>query len=167
MIYSGIGARDTPPEYLERMSSIGRFMASWGHILRSGAAPGADTYFEIGCDQKEGTKEIYLPYKGFRGHSSSLFGSSSEARMLAKEFHPNWVNLGCIGREFMARNAYQILGLDLKTPTHFVVCWTPNGKIVGGTGQALRMAEHYKIPVFNLASMTLADISDGIIDIVG
>ena len=32
----------------------------------------------------------------------------------------------------------------------FVLCWTPYGAAAGGTGQALRIAEHHHIPVFNL-----------------
>jgi hypothetical protein len=31
-----------------------------------------------------------------------------------------------------------------------VVCWTKDGKSSGGTGQALRIAEYYSIPIFNL-----------------
>jgi hypothetical protein len=151
MIYSGIGARDTPPETLKLMRSVGRFMASWGHTLRSGGANGADSAFEEGCDEHDGTKEIYLPREAFRGNLSPLFGSCLAARQIARQFHPYWDNLGDLGRDFMARNAYQVLGKDLKTPADFIVCWTKNGKPVGGTGQALRMAEHYHIPVVNFA----------------
>ena len=49
----------------------------------------------------------------------------------------------------MARNGYQILGKDLKTPVRFVICYTPNGDRIGGTAQALRIAMDLKIPVFN------------------
>ena len=45
---------------------------------------------------------------------------------------------------------YQVLGEDLQTPTSFIVCWTKDGKASGGTGQALRVAKKYDIPVFNL-----------------
>ena len=51
----------------------------------------------------------------------------------------------------MARNAYCMLGPDLKSPVDFVLCWTPNAKVVGGTGQGLRIALDYNIPIFNLA----------------
>jgi len=166
MIYTGIGSQETPKDILEKMTSIGRFMASWGHTLRSGGAKGADSAFEKGCVNKEGKMQIFLPWQGFRHNQSDLFGSTKEARMLTKDFHPNWMVLGHAGREFMARNAYQILGLDLKTPTDFVVCWTPNGKITGGTGQALRMADHYRIPVFNFGSMSVQDVGDAIEDII-
>jgi hypothetical protein len=50
----------------------------------------------------------------------------------------------------MNRNAMQILGEDGNTPVEMVVCWTKDGKASGGTGQALRIAEYYSIPIFNL-----------------
>jgi hypothetical protein len=43
-----------------------------------------------------------------------------------------------------------MLGSDLKSPVNMVVCWTPRGEATGGTGQAIRMARHYGIPVYNL-----------------
>lgn len=162
MIYTGIGARKTPQDILKAMWSFGRFMASWQHTLRSGGAEGADETFEIGCATNGGKMEIYLPYRRFRGNKSELFGSTPEARRIAKEFHPNWGALGSKGRDFMGRNVYQILGAGLDKPSDFVVCYTMNGLITGGTGQALRMAEAYKIPIFNFGSMSLDDMNEQI-----
>ena len=31
-----------------------------------------------------------------------------------------------------------------------MICWTPDGKIVGGTATALKLTMKYDIPVFNL-----------------
>jgi hypothetical protein len=53
-------------------------------------------------------------------------------------------------KKLMARNCHQVLGQDLKTPVDFIVCWTKNGNINGGTGQALRIAKKLNIPVYNL-----------------
>ena len=166
MIYAGIGSRETPKDILSAMTSVGRFMATWGHTLRSGAAPGADSAFEYGAVSKGGEVEIYLPYKGFKGHHSELFGSTKEARQLAAKFHPNWANVGCMGRDFHGRNCYQILGPGLDSPADFVVCWTPKGKTVGGTGQSIRMAEHYDIPIFNLGSMSLDEANEKITELL-
>lgn len=162
MIYTGIGARKTPKEFQDSMTYMAKFMAGFGATLRSGGAPGADTAFEDGCESGGGLKEIYLPFKGFNRNDSSLFGSTKEARQIAKEYHPKWDILGDTGRAFMGRNTYQVLGLDLKTPTKFILCWTPGGKPVGGTSQALRMAKDFKIPVFNMGSMSLEDINNEI-----
>jgi hypothetical protein len=58
----------------------------------------------------------------------------------------------------MARNAYHVLGPDLKTPSQFVVCWTPDGCIdqagrsrqTGGTVQAVAIATSNGIEVIKL-----------------
>ena len=164
MIYTGIGARDTPKELLGPMANLAKGLAKMGHTLRSGGAVGADTAFESGCEQANGEREIYLPKQRFNRNPSPLFGSSKEARQIAKLFHPYWANLGCYGRDFMGRNTYQILGLNLKTPADFVVCWTKNGKPIGGTGQALRMADHYHIPIFNLGEHSLGVINEKLME---
>ena len=52
----------------------------------------------------------------------------------------------------MARNSYQVLGRNLDDPVEFVICWTPGGSGSGGTGQAIRIAKDYQIPVFDLGS---------------
>lgn len=44
----------------------------------------------------------------------------------------------------------QILGKNLDKPVEFVVCWTKNGKDIGGTGAAIRCALDHGIPVYNL-----------------
>lgn len=158
--YAGIGARATPPEILKSMQACASSLARAGLTLRSGGAAGADEAFESGANSANGPTEIYLPWKGFRKNQSTRYGSSREARLLAKEFHPNWANVSCAGRDFHARNVYQILGNTLDTPSAFVICWTHLGETKGGTGQAIRMAEHYKIPVFNLGSLSLEQASD-------
>lgn len=169
MIYTGIGSRSTPQDILEAMQSVGRFMAHQGHILRSGGAAGADEAFEIGCDEANGTKEIFLPYMRFRNNEAGpeFWGACPNALRIARQFHPNWRALGSLAWQFMGRNTYQILGKDLKTPTEFVLCWTPGGKSVGGTSQAIRLADHYRIPVFNLGSKSLDEVDDGISEIIG
>lgn len=166
MIYTGIGARSTPPEIRKAMVSMGRFMAEWGHTLRSGGAQGADEAFETGCDERNGEKEIYLPFARFRGNESPLFGSCREARMIAKKYHPVWEILGDTARDFMGRNTYQILGKDLKTPTDFVICWTHNGAEKGGTSQAIRLAKDYGIPVINLGSDSLSKSEEKLMKLI-
>jgi hypothetical protein len=145
--YAGIGSRKTPKEIKSVMTDIAELLKSKDYILRSGGADGADTYFENGSGD---LNEIYLPWEGFNGSKSKLFECSEEAMIMAKKYHPRWNQLSEAGKKFMARNCYQVLGLDLNTPVEFIVCWTPNGGIAGGTGQALRIAKDYGIPVFNL-----------------
>jgi hypothetical protein len=164
MIYAGIGSRKTPVDVLELMHNLGKNLGKAGAMLRSGGAKGADKAFELGCISVDGEKEIFLPYKGFNGSDSPFYTVTPEARRIAKQFHPNWPGLGDVGRDFMGRNAYQVLGYKLDTPAHLIICWTPGGKITGGTGQALRMAQHFNIPVVNLASQSLEEASEIIME---
>lgn len=160
-IYTGIGARKTPTDVLDNMQLIARKMAKQGYILRSGGADGADSAFEVGCDQVQGKKEIYLPWKRFNNNPSEFMYPIPEAYTIAAEFHPNWKILSNAAQNFMARNAHQILGQDLKTKANLVICWTPKGQIIGGTGQALRMAEAFNIPVMNLFNQDIEIKDDG------
>lgn len=142
-IYTGIGSRETPESVLRKMTKIAQILGNAGWTLRSGGAPGADTAFEQGS----ALKEIYLPWKGFSGNPSPLYEISKEATALAEQFHPAWDRCGKAAKLFHSRNVYQVLGYDLKTPASFVICWHQG---TGGTLQACRVAEAYKIPIFNM-----------------
>lgn len=168
-IYAGIGSRETPEEVLQLMVRIGAVMAQAGWVLRSGHAPGADQAFERGCDLAHGQKEIYLPWDGFEGASCSWpgfycgFRSKREealAEKVAVRFHPAWHNCSQGAKKMHTRNVQQVGGYDLEVPTEVVICWTKGGKRGGGTGQALRIAEYYKIPIFDLAVHSVQQIQD-------
>jgi hypothetical protein len=147
--YAGIGSRETPDEILTIFENIGSYLAQKSFILRSGGAEGADQAFERGCDKANGKKEIYLPWKNFEGSNSNLIVQQGKAYEIAEKLHPYWHNLKDGARKLQARNSHQVLGKDLNTPSSFIVCWTKNGKDVGGTAQAIRIARHYEIPIFN------------------
>ena len=152
LIYSGIGSRETPKDICKIFESIGEELAKRKFLLRSGGAQGADEAFEIGCKKINGFRDIYLPWAKFRNNDSMLYDVTPEAVELAEKFHPAWDKLSDSGKQLMARNSFQILGDDLKTPSDFVVCWTLDGKPVGGTAQAIRIAEYYNIPIFNFGN---------------
>lgn len=147
--YTGIGSRETPIEILSVFTKVGKFLANKGYILRSGHAEGADSAFEYGCDLASGNKEIYLPWNGFEGSDSKLIVNDSNAFEIAEKFHPYWHNLKQGARKLQARNSHQVLGWDLETPSKFIICWTKNGSGSGGTGQAIRIAKAYDIPIFD------------------
>lgn len=148
--YAGIGSREAPDDVLAVMEKLGYSLAKKGFVLRSGAANGSDTAFEKGCDRADGKKEIYLPWKGFNDSVSNLYGVSQAARELAFDYHPNLYSLSDGAVKLMCRNGYQVLGLKLNSRSLFVICYTKDGKASGGTGQAIRIAEAYSVPVFNL-----------------
>jgi hypothetical protein len=147
--YAGIGSRETPTEILTVFENIGQYLAQNNFILRSGHADGADQAFERGCDKVNGKKEIYLPWNGFEGSKSNLIVEYGEAYEIGEKFHPYWHNLKDGAKKLQARNSHQVLGKDLNTPSKFIICWTKNGKGQGGTGQALRIAKHYHISIFD------------------
>jgi len=163
MSYAGIGSRKTPKDIQKMMIQIGSMYASLGYVLHSGGAEGADTAFATGHGFIAPlNKEIFLPWNNFNQKTiqeqTTTIGVSMEAYAIARKYyiHPNknknWNDLKSATKKLMARNAYQILGPTLNKPVDFVVCWTEDGKELGGTSQAIRMANSLKIPVFNLGN---------------
>ena len=156
MFYTGIGSRETPKFIGAYMTHAAQVLDSVGYILRSGAANGADTFFEQGAK----TKHIFLPWKGFNKNASTRYQISDEALALASEHHPAWDKLSEPARKLMGRNCYQVLGVELDTPSDFVLCWTPDGceshlkrtSKTGGTGLAISLASKLSIPIYNLAN---------------
>lgn len=147
--YAGIGSRNLPKDIEEIFVILGEYFGNSGVILRSGGAKGADQAFEKGCDISNGNKEIYLPWYRFENSNSNLIVSNPKAFEIAEKYHPYWQNLKQGGKKLQARNSHQILGLDLKSPCDFIMCYTKNGKGSGGTGQALRIGRDYNIPIFD------------------
>jgi hypothetical protein len=145
--YSGIGSRETPEDILNIMSKIAIFLSKQNFLLRSGGADGADSAFESGCDKVRGKKEIYLPWKNFNKNPSKDYYVSAAALSLAEKYHPTWASLSHGARLLHGRNCYQVLGLELNTPSSFIICWH---KGFGGTMQAVRLAKSYRVPVYNL-----------------
>ena len=154
-IFAGIGSRETPKYVQLYMIKTAEYLGDF--TLRSGHADGADKAFEKGCDNVGGKKEIYLPWKKFNGSDSELYNISDEAFAIAEKYHPAWDKLSDGAKKLMARDCMQVLGEDLNTPADFILCWTKNGKITGGTGQALRIAIDYKIPIFNFGNYIKED----------
>lgn len=163
--FTGVGSRETPCEIKTRMSLIAKIFTLAGWTLRSGAAMGADSAFERGCDIFKGPKEIYLPWKNFMNHPSSLCRPSEEAITLVEQFHPAPGALTRAAKLLHARNCHQVLGGDLKTPSRVLVCWTKDGctdrasrtRQTGGTGTAIVCAADNGIPVYNLFNEVTAE----------
>ena len=137
-LYAGIGARSTPQNILELMTSISKKLYQNDYILRSGGAQGADSAFECGVLNKI-NKEIY------KANDATIASIK-----LASRYHNNWSACSPYVKKLHGRNALIILGLNFKSPVNFVICWTPNGSDVGGTGLAIRIAKDHNIPVLNL-----------------
>jgi hypothetical protein len=176
--YTGIGSRETPLPILVLMQGLGNLLCELGWVLRSGAAPGADTAFESGALTRRpkygGANrpiQIWLPWPGFEkrpeGNGWDYVVGSPKDEEIAERFHPAWHKCSQGAKKLHTRNVGQILGqrivnygsendpdpevYEYREPvSEFVICWTPGGKGGGGTGQALRIAKHYEVPIFDL-----------------
>lgn len=170
---AGIGSRETTPEGKNLLKQAFFELATlYGIGCRSGGAAGADMACEAGCDLGRGQKQIFLPWEGFMPYPKVLgspkrfstepgvfFIQEAEAlrraTAVAEHFHPGFGTMGQGVKKLMIRNSFQILGPAClkQSMSNMVVCWAkPTGptSVAGGTGQAVRIAEALRIPVFNL-----------------
>lgn len=164
MIYAGVGSRQTPSETCESMTSIAYQMAASKWQLRSGYADGADKAFGMGAAQQSeesGEPERYTMYLPWSGFNKAPVGDSrfkvvtptDELYTIARACHPAWSILSEPAKLLMIRNVAIVAGLDLGSPAACLICWTKDAsRYAGGTGHAVRVAEHFRVPIFNLAS---------------
>ena len=154
-IYAGIGSRETPVHILTLMEDIAMILAQRGWTLRSGLAEGADQAFHVGATMAKGQQENYIPWKGFKKANAQAIVAPDLpnweiALGISSQFHPAWDKCSEGAKKLHGRNLYQIAGKDLDLPVDCVICWTKNGQEIGGTAQAMRIAKHLQIPIFNL-----------------
>lgn len=155
--FTGVGSRDVPDEIFNIMRDAGAYFCNKGYVLRSGAAEGSDSAFEFGCNKVKGKKEIYLPWKGFNDSDSHLFPENIdkwyEAMEIASKFHPHWDKMKQGAKKLHCRNCFQCLGKSLDNPSKFVLYYAKideYGNVKGGTAMAVKLAENYSIPNYNL-----------------
>ena len=153
--YAGIGARSTPGDILEIMRLSAKTLSA-KYTCNTGAAKGADQAFAEGALQGGGTVQLFLPWSSYENTwRNSLHGrvdthvlqyNDREAFDSVYKFHPAAAKLKQTVIKLHARNFCILRQVD------FVICWTPNGDIIGGTGQALRIAIHNGIKIYNLGN---------------
>lgn len=170
--YAGIGSRTISKSVYKDMTAIATSLEEMGYWLRSGNAIGSDQAFASGVKTNA---QIWLPWKDFEKefsdkhpeHTYKLVGDECcpgepdpEAWDSVEKFHPNFKNMKKLENtlqaekyynfmRFMSRNYRQVIGWG-ELDSRFVICWTHDGTDVGGTGQAIRIADYYDIPVYNL-----------------
>lgn len=107
-----------------------------------------ESQFEVYVADQHNIRRSTLP----RRHLATVRNKDliSETERIASEVHPAWNRCNEWARGMHSRNCHQILGYDLQSPVDAVICWTPDGAVVGGTATAIRIAMKYDIPVFNL-----------------
>ncbi|KOC58542.1 RlpA-like protein [Habropoda laboriosa] len=157
---TGVGSRKIKPEGRELIDVVKYRLILSEYILASGDAIGADEQWWENYPHaiRERFGAIGCKYP----KPDTIFVSDTEAQYAdAKRI----ASKACISWRFLrqnyhralhTRNVFQVLGYGLDTPSEFLVCWTPDGaeaetsKKTGGTGTAIRVANTYGIPVFNL-----------------
>ena len=159
LVYAGIGSRATPPETLRDMTIMAAWLARRGWHLHSGGAAGADSAFAAGAPGRaphrvpalariSRLRRAGLPHPLARAHAHLPRHRRRPASHVATAARPPpGLCMPETPRSCWARTADT-------TPVHAVVAWTERGLISGGTGQGIRIARRYDIPVLNLGSMT-------------
>ena len=160
-VYAGIGSRRVPQDIMRLQTRIATKLDTLGVVLRSGDAVGSDRAFQEGSNNYISYKKDYYNLV-VSGNATKLPYSTwalTTARNIAESIHPAWHLCREYARAMHTRNVFQILGLQLKDPVEFVVCWTPEAEIqesqlsirTGGTATALRLAFQHGISLYNLA----------------
>lgn len=165
--YAGVGSRKAPADVLAAMSDLAAKLADLGLTLRSGHAEGSDYAFEQGS---RGRAEVFVPWARFNAQLpvvGTLLPLDDQPRYVRDKavesirlFHPAPESV--LARRgltsLMARNFLQVCGVPGEPVSAFIACWTPAGSGTGGTGQAIRIARAYGIPVLDAGGY--ADLAD-------
>lgn len=155
MIITGIGSRETPERICELFTELGAEARERGWWIRSGHAEGADYAFEKGAADH---CIVYMPWGTFN-KDREVLGVPRTQRLRDEVLkivykHEKYAKDLSDGVKLIkSRNVYQVLGEDLNSPSDLVVCWTPDGEVVGGTGLAIKIATAHNIPVINVGDL--------------
>lgn len=170
--YTGVGSRETPEHILKFIEEVAYWLAGRGYTGRSGSAAGADSAFEQGFSHYEIVNgvsgyvsfEAYLPWRGFSDINEDSvhivapeLPNYNEAINIASTIHPTWSRLGRGAKALHTRNVYQVLGLDLNTPSCVLFCYAQPIKnkqgvitgVKGGTNTAIQLAMKHNIRIYN------------------
>lgn len=174
--YTGIGSRAITKYISRDLVEVAFVLAIRGYLHRAGGAIGSDWSYHFGAILAhrflgnlgervplESLTLALIPWEGFNSLSRRdawvTDRIDKRAFELAKKYHGGWDKLSQAVRKLMARNVHQVLGLDLDSISEFVVAFTPDGvdgvtrkttQKTGGTGQAIRLAADYNVPVRNI-----------------
>lgn len=166
MIITGVGSRETPEDVCELMEELGAHARERGWWVRSGHAQGADYAFEKGARDH---CIVYMPWRGFnkefpilgRAHYEELRPEVLDLVYRHDPYAGDHISQGV--KRIKSRNVYQVLGVNMESPSDLVICWTQDGKVVGGTGLAIRIAREYNIPIINIGDPSVEQDFDSIL----
>lgn len=158
-----IGSRQTPTELLAFMRKVAYWSIKRGIIVRSGKAGGADAAAIYGCMDAQAANELnalpemYIPWSGFGDNDmtkqwDSVQGNNPAAAVIAENTHPAWGRCSQGAKKLHTRNACQILGATLDTPSDIVLyyCKERGGMPTGGTATAVNLATKHGCSTINM-----------------
>lgn len=163
-VFTGVGSRKLDEKGEELIRACSRTILNQGYILSTGdASDGCDAVFWSCFPRKRRFRfGPYSPVKKPKKPETIVISDDTEQYRKANHFasllHPAYRFLPQWMKELHLRNVFQVLGSNLDHPTEFLLCWTPDGaenakatsKKTGGTGTAIRCADKFGVPVFNL-----------------
>ena len=156
-----IGSRKAPAEALSEISKIASAFSELNDknlpfeiVLVSGGADGVDITAEKAFGK--GRKHIIFAYPSDKEDEEHIIYKSDQyASRLVDLLHLFPENIKKTDRPFLERDVLLIIGEKhsdgTRTPSDFVIAWTPDGRVQGGTAMGIRTARHIGIPVFNIA----------------
>jgi hypothetical protein len=158
--YAGIGSRNITLNESTTIKKLAKLLAKRDWIVYSGNASGADISFQ------EGSKHncvVFLPWLSFNRENYNpnlgldyfvINQNHHDAWQSVNRYHPRASSLKPAVKALMARNYCQVMGHKNYPPVEFVLCCADEDStgILGGTGQACRIALDKNIPVINLRS---------------
>lgn len=172
--YAGVGSRETPRPIALKMYYLAIKLSELNFKCVSGGARqpkalkttepscSADQIFETACTRVDGYIDVITAFKPTIQWNAyrKVTQITNEQYEFARQFIldngiiPHFDKMKRTSRYLHARNFYQIKNFDGQF-VEFVICYSPldgNGEPLGGTRTAIKIAEHFNIPVFNLAS---------------
>lgn len=148
--YTGVGSRKIPIYIYKFLKNVALTMEREGWKVRTGNANGCDQIFRTYTDAI-----VYHPQQII---SNLEHWSYEEVQKHMPNDREGYVDWKPYVKALLARNMMQVLGDDGKTPSEFLICWTPSTHYAdsssGGTGYAIRCAIAHNVPVYNIFSVT-------------
>lgn len=175
-LYTGIGSRNLRGCEYQQLFALGSTLAQNRLLPRSGHAVGSDYVIELGArtvwPYDQVGPEIYLPHNGFNQGDIEedpwLIDATKlplyvEAERLIRDVHPYGQHLKGFALAAHIRNAFQVLGSDLKSPSLFLLCCADPAKkgsvdVKGGTGTAVKLAQMHGVEIYNLRTRPYEEI---------
>lgn len=154
--YAGIGNKKTPENIINIIKIVAILLSHDKYVCATGACTGADQAFAEGTIMANGFVHLHVPWESYEiGWRSKLKGhirtfvlkdDDVEAYNTVAIFHPAYHKLSPSVKALHARS-YNIV-----KNASFMVCWTEDGQVTGGTGQAIKIATYFHLPIYNLGN---------------